>query len=101
MKGIRVCGECASYDLKKHRCRKGFNKESNPFDPFFDDCDLPDVDYANVRGKWIPMGLHKGMENFVCSACNGEFYVPEIADEPMYRYCPGCGALMNVEENDG
>ena len=43
MKGITCCGECADYDHKKHRCKRGANLESNPQDKFYDDCPLPDV----------------------------------------------------------
>jgi hypothetical protein len=38
MKGITYCGECADYDHKKHRCKRGANRESNPQDKFYDGC---------------------------------------------------------------
>lgn len=44
MKGISYCGACADYDFKKHRCKRGAKKESNPQDKFFDDCPLPNVE---------------------------------------------------------
>lgn len=44
MKGITYCGECADYDHKKHRCKRGANRENNPQDKFYDDCPLPDVE---------------------------------------------------------
>lgn len=43
MKGITYCGACADYDIKKHRCKRGAQLESNPQDKFFDDCPLPDA----------------------------------------------------------
>lgn len=43
MKGITYCGECADYDCKKHRCRRGASLESRPQDKFYDDCPLADV----------------------------------------------------------
>lgn len=43
MKGITYCGECADYDRKKHRCRRGASLESRPQDKFYDDCPLADV----------------------------------------------------------
>ena len=43
MKGIRLCGACADYDMKKHRCKRGAHIEENPRNPFYDDCQLPDV----------------------------------------------------------
>lgn len=46
---IKVCGECANYDWKKHRCKLGCN-EGEPQDPFYSDCPLPTVDIAP---EWI------------------------------------------------
>ena len=43
MKGIKVCGDCANYDWKKHKCRIGCNDDSNAQAPFYGDCPLPDV----------------------------------------------------------
>lgn len=54
MKGITYCGECADYDHKKHHCKRGANRESNPQDKFYDDCPLPDVEpvgWISVRDK--------------------------------------------------
>lgn len=47
-----------------------------------------------VRGRWIKMDMHKGMEQYKCSTCRSECYVPECMGEPMYAYCPNCGARM-------
>lgn len=44
---IKVCGECANYDWKKHRCRLGCN-EGEPQEPFYTDCPLPTVDTDQV-----------------------------------------------------
>lgn len=54
MKGITYCGACADYDHKKHRCKRGANRESNPQDKFYDDCPLPDVEpvgWISVKDK--------------------------------------------------
>lgn len=54
MKGITYCGECADYDHKKHRCKRGANRENNPQDKFYDDCPLPDVEpegWISVKDK--------------------------------------------------
>lgn len=47
---IKVCGECANYDWKKHRCKLGCN-EGEPQEPFFTDCPLPTVDTKPT--EWI------------------------------------------------
>ena len=43
MKGIKLCGECSDYDWKKHKCRRANSIETDPRNPFYDDCPLPDV----------------------------------------------------------
>lgn len=40
---IKVCGDCANYDWKKHCCKLGCN-EGEPQEPFYSDCPLPTVD---------------------------------------------------------
>lgn len=63
--------------------------------------DFPAADVRPVvRGRWIKMDMHKGMEQYKCSTCRSECYVPECMGEPMYAYCPNCGADMR-EENNG
>lgn len=52
MKGIKLCGECANYSYKKHKCLLGCNKETDPRSKFYDDCPLPDV--VEVKhGYWL------------------------------------------------
>ena len=48
------------------------------------------------RGKWIKLDMHRGMEDHKCSVCEQECYVPTCMGEPMYAYCPNCGAEMEV-----
>ena len=55
MKGITLCADCAYYNMKKHKCTRGFkidpdvSKGENP--SFYVDCPLPDVEPLQ---KWIP-----------------------------------------------
>ena len=73
MKGIRICGECANYSYKKHKCLLGCNKKTDPRSKFYDDCPLPDVvevircrdchwwqkhKYSRVRGWCALRGAH-------------------------------------------
>ena len=44
------------------------------------------------------MDMHKGMEQYKCSVCNQECFVPTCMGEPLYNYCPNCGAHMTDEE---
>lgn len=39
---ISVCGECSNYNWKKHKCMVCSCKESDPRNPFYDDCPLPE-----------------------------------------------------------
>jgi hypothetical protein len=90
MKGIRLCGECADYDMKKHRCKRGAHIEENPRNPFYDDCPLPDV-----------------VEVVRCKDCKHSFPLKDstLQFESPYRYYKsgsilcGCEALMGDEPN--
>lgn len=53
-----------------------------------------------VHGKWIRLDMHRGMEKYKCSACGQECYVPEVMGEPMFRFCPNCGARMDLEDTE-
>lgn len=43
MKGITVCGDCAYYSMKKHKCTRGCTDEGDACARFYVDCPLPDV----------------------------------------------------------
>lgn len=55
---------------------------------------------ADVPGQWIRLDAHKGIEQFKCSICRSECYVPTCMNEPMYGYCPNCGSKMDGERKD-
>lgn len=44
------------------------------------------------RGRWIKLDMRRGMEQYKCSVCGGATYVPEVMGQPVYNYCPNCGA---------
>lgn len=52
------------------------------------------------HGRWIKLDMHRGMENYKCSACRSECYVPECMGEPMYVLCPNCGAKMDGDSDE-
>lgn len=55
MKGIKICGDCANYDWKKHKCKICKDK-GKPTDPFYTDCPLPDVEevkHSTKENKYI------------------------------------------------
>lgn len=59
---------------------------------------IPAADVVDrKRGKWVKMDMHRGPEQYKCSVCRSECYVPKCMGEPMYAYCPNCGADMREE----
>ena len=48
------------------------------------------------RGRWLKLDMHRGMADHKCTACEQECYVPTCMGEPMYAFCPNCGAKMEV-----
>ena len=51
----------------------------------------------NVRGEWI----ESDTDGFVCSVCrNGYKCQPTLMGEPMFEYCPVCGADMRGSDDD-
>ena len=68
--------------------------------------DFPTADVVEVvRGEWIPRTNLPKQEIFICSVCGGWAYSPWIGSRKKptpnwckYKYCPNCGADMEVEE---
>ena len=59
----------------------------------------PTADAAPVKhGRWVKLDMHKGMEQFKCSECSSECYVPTCLGTPMFDFCPNCGAKMDAED---
>lgn len=52
----------------------------------------PTIEPERKTGKWIKLDMHHK-----CTACGQECYVPTCMGEPMYTYCPNCGARMEGE----
>lgn len=46
------------------------------------------------RGKWVKLDMHPHLADHKCTACGESAYVPTCMGEPMYLFCPNCGALM-------
>ena len=56
--------------------------------------DLPSAQPQRKKGKWIKLDMHEHLADHKCTACGKECYVPTCMGEPMYTYCPNCGARM-------
>lgn len=105
MKAIKLCAECADYDMKKHRCRRGAVSEADPRAPFYDDCPLPEALFDGtlwnegyqagrleaLEDKWIPVTERLPEENdrYLCNVKSFAF--------------PGCSyhAILHYDKHDG
>ena len=50
------------------------------------------------RGDWIDDGTEYGIHWFKCSVCGESQDIPTVMLKPYYKYCPVCGAKMEVQE---
>lgn len=62
--------------------------------------DVQPFEHGSEHGRWIHLDMHRGMEQYRCSNCEQECYVPECMGEPMYAFCPNCGATMDLEDTE-
>jgi len=64
-------------------------------------CDVANAPTADVverkKGKWIGGDGNLGRKFFKCSVCKDAEVVPTVLGVPQYRYCPNCGAEMEVD----
>lgn len=64
--------------------------------------EVPVADVVEVKhGHWKPFDLTWGRSVYACTACGEAFEVPTKCGEPMYKWCPFCGAKMDEVEQDG
>lgn len=60
---------------------------------------IPAADVVPVRhGRWVKQ-CERDFYFMECSACE-KYWIPE-GDNYDFRYCPGCGALMDGKDGDG
>lgn len=55
---------------------------------------------AERRGRWKPFDLTWGRSIYACTACGDAFEVPTECGKPMYKFCPYCGAKMDLENEE-
>ena len=62
----------------------------------------PAADVAPVvHGRWIKEKNREDFDSMKCTACNGLLLVRWHTRLDFFRYCPNCGARMDLEENNG
>ena len=93
-KMIERCIECAHYSQKSHKCMVCESKETDPRDPFFDDCPLPDAEPVR-HGTWeeYPNSAYRR-----CTSCKKEFEKAKFSI--VAPRCPICGAIMDGGARD-
>ena len=105
MKGITCCGECGSYDWKKHRCSRPCKDEGDAQSNFYADCPLPDVAPV-VHGEWRE-DTDPADGDLRCTHCGvawPKFVQDQIAKQgiwtlqTLFKYCPRCGTKMDKED---
>lgn len=50
-------------------------------------------------GKWKPFDLTWGRSVYSCTACGEAMDIPTEMSKPIYRFCPNCGAKMEVDDD--
>lgn len=72
--------------------------ELNGFYAIKQDVDaMPAADVKEVRhGKWA----HLGGEEWCCSCCGFVKLTEGSWEKPSWKYCEGCGARMDLEEEN-
>lgn len=59
---------------------------------------IPAADVVEVRhGKWKPFDRTWGRNVLACTVCNNAMEVPTSMGDPLYTYCPNCGAKMDAD----
>ena len=57
--------------------------------------EVPTIDPVK-HGKWKPFDLTWGRSVYACTNCGEAFEVPTEIGNPIYTYCPNCGARMDL-----
>lgn len=52
------------------------------------------------HGRWVKLDMHPHLADHKCTACGESSYVPTCMGEPLYNFCPNCGAKMKGDEDE-
>lgn len=81
-----ICEECPYYDLFKQEKHCGRQLKLDTLELL-----------KGQNGKWV----WKSGDRYTCSVCGMETSVDEEMEEPLYVYCPFCGAKMEWGGRNG
>lgn len=73
-------------------------KAGRDFADMITECDTADVQEVQ-HGRWKPFDLAWGRSIYACTACGDALEVPTECGKPMYKFCPYCGARMDLESD--
>ena len=59
---------------------------------------LPSAQPERAMGTWMPDTMCYYEERFICSECKGNYKVDTCMGNPMWNFCPNCGADMRGEQ---
>ena len=55
---------------------------------------IKELEGERQMGEWKPFDLTYRQSIYSCSVCQRTTEVPTSMGEPLYNYCPNCGARM-------
>lgn len=101
----KMCGDCPLSDPAMYCHLLGLSIAA--LNAKRDDCPLKEV----KRGKWIPVRSYEAFGGdkimweirgnpvafYYCSECRNDAYAGEDGESLLTKYCPECGAKMEVE----
>ena len=62
---------------------------------------LPTIEAEPVRhGRWLEYNSFYYELRFKCSVCCNSENMPTRMYKPLWKYCPNCGAKMEVDDED-
>ncbi len=57
----------------------------------------PTIEPERKTGNWLPDNINYYEERYVCSECKISYKVDTCMGEPLWNFCPNCGADMRQE----
>ena len=86
-----LCRENCGHDYEANKCNNCYTSNFINY--------LPTADVAEVKhGKWVEPHWRNSVSCANCSICGAEAYHYDFHGvQKTYRYCPNCGAKMDLE----
>lgn len=92
-----TCGDAVSRAIVQEEITKSIELKENPYQLWYRIRALPSVTPQQRTGRWIQKEEEGDAEPFIIWECS-ECHCVDEDGKPSYKYCPQCGAKMEVEE---